>query len=574
MADRMAIEGPKELTCITVNGSVIVESEEERARKREARAAKRKSRWDTGSANKGQKHVAPGMSTIINMNAPGMNDPKAQEIYLLNLQIRESSVKMGQATLGIPPNPKDRSPSPEPTYNAKGVRTNTRYERTRAKLQNVRNSAITKLRMLDPSYKPPECMNYKNTLLEDRIEVPQEEHPEHNFMGLILGPRGHYLFKLQEKTDCKIIIKGRGTLKQGMTGIRKDGQRFDGLDDPMHISVSGKTPAGTKEAGDFIRKLIKDQVEDPDGPRMIALRAQHMHDLHVLNGTLKEDQLKCLNCGGDGHKSWQCPDTVCITNSTICGSCGGVGHVTRDCKGVRPGAVWNQSAGGEELDSEYSAFLDDMGGGAPKKARPVDKPYQPPMGDLASRLAGKKAGPKLMLTMGSSAPGAASKAARKQSSGVDNSGMVGKSIFGGKLSYINSGYAKQMGIETEREQEAKKHELKYVPTEWKAEQMDKKLAEKHERLMLELEHAKLMAKLQKKRESKVLTIDTPPPPPPGTRPMSGLNIDGPPPLPPGARLRLGPDPTTPAYVDNPAPGPGYTWNGVCWEREAPPELLD
>ena len=28
----------------------------------------------------------------------------------------------------------------------------------------------------------------------------------------------------------------------------------------MHISVSGKTPAGTKEAGDFIRKLIKDQV--------------------------------------------------------------------------------------------------------------------------------------------------------------------------------------------------------------------------------------------------------------------------------------------------------------------------
>ena len=51
-----------------------------------------------------------------------------------------------------------------------------RYERTRAKLQNVRNSAITKLRMLDPSYKPPECMNYKNTLLEDRIEVAGEEY--------------------------------------------------------------------------------------------------------------------------------------------------------------------------------------------------------------------------------------------------------------------------------------------------------------------------------------------------------------------------------------------------------------
>ena len=44
-------------------------------------------------------------------------------------------------------------------------------------------------------------------------------------------------------------------------------------------------------------------------------------------------------------------------------------------QGVRPGAVWNQSAGGEELDSEYSAFLDDMGGGAPK----VGSSFIPPV---------------------------------------------------------------------------------------------------------------------------------------------------------------------------------------------------
>ena len=29
------------------------------------------------------------------------------------------------------------------------------------------------------------------------------------------------------------------------------------------------------------------QVEDPDGPRMVALRASHLHDLQVLNGTLR-----------------------------------------------------------------------------------------------------------------------------------------------------------------------------------------------------------------------------------------------------------------------------------------------
>ena len=84
------------------------------------------SRWDTGSNNKGEKHVAPGMSTIVNVER--MGDEKAQEIYLLNLQIREITAKMGTPTLGIPLNPRDRSPSPEPIYNSKGVRVNTRSE--------------------------------------------------------------------------------------------------------------------------------------------------------------------------------------------------------------------------------------------------------------------------------------------------------------------------------------------------------------------------------------------------------------------------------------------------------------
>ena len=64
------------------------------------------------------------MSTIVNVEK--MGDEKAQEIYLLNLQIREITAKMGTPTLGIPLNPRDRSPSPEPIYNSKGVRVNTR----------------------------------------------------------------------------------------------------------------------------------------------------------------------------------------------------------------------------------------------------------------------------------------------------------------------------------------------------------------------------------------------------------------------------------------------------------------
>ena len=76
--------------------------------------------------------------------------------------------------LGIPENPRDRSPSPEPIYNSKGMRINTRLDRTKNKLVRQRNDAITKLKTLDPTYQPPSNFNYKNAQLEERVPIPAE----------------------------------------------------------------------------------------------------------------------------------------------------------------------------------------------------------------------------------------------------------------------------------------------------------------------------------------------------------------------------------------------------------------
>jgi len=521
MSDKLfALEAPKELKAITINGAVHVESEEERQKKRAERAAKRKSRWDEGSSSKQQKHSVPSMPTIININQA---DNKAQDIYVVQLQIREVTHKLGLPNLGIPPNPKDRSPSPEPIYNNRGVRMNTRYERTKCKLINSRNTAITKLKALDPTYQPPSCWSYKNASLEDKIDIPQDAYPQYNFMGLILGPRGNSLEKIKERTGCKIIVKGRGSLKDGMTGIKKDGSKFDALDEPMHCVINGPTPEAVKAAGDEIRNLVKMQIDDPDCERMVAMRAAHMHELAVLNGTLKDIDMKCLNCGRSGHKTWQCPESENVTASIICSACGGVGHLSKDCKARRPGEVFNQSSGGAELDDEYSAFLDDLG--VRKKAAAIqdEKPYVPPMGDLSklpssSSALGKTVGAqRLMLTNGSAAPGAASAAARKQSASGVPIHLEGTSIFGGRLVHYNSGYSQQMGFNKKTESDKKKEEANYVPTHWVAEHHDRAAARRAEQEMAKLEHAKLLAKINKrKEEGKVIKVDGPPPPPPGS----------------------------------------------------------
>jgi splicing factor 1 len=54
-----------------------------------------------------------------------------------------------------------------------------------------------------------------------------------------------------------------------------------------------------------------------------------MHELAVLNGTLREIDVKCLNCGKDGHRTWECTENAIFTSSVICQACGGVGHVSK-----------------------------------------------------------------------------------------------------------------------------------------------------------------------------------------------------------------------------------------------------
>ena len=192
-------------------------------------------------------------------------DETSQQIYLLQMNIHESTRNLARPDLGIPANPRDRSPSPEPIYNSSGIRINTRIERTRQKWINQRNNSITKLKELDPHYQPPSQYKYKNVKLEDKVFLPADvsirhksyrryiliftyithitimvlqENPTINFVGLLLGPRGNYLEKLKEETKCNIVIRGKGSLRSGMTGIKKDGSVVDGLEEPLHALIT------------------------------------------------------------------------------------------------------------------------------------------------------------------------------------------------------------------------------------------------------------------------------------------------------------------------------------------------
>lgn len=223
-------------------------------------------------------------------------------------------------------------------------------------------------------YRPPV------TRVSDKVLIPQEEHPDINFVGLLIGPRGNTLKAMEKETGAKIIIRGKGSVKEGKVG-RKDGQPLPGEDEPLHAFITAANPEAVKKAVFKIKDVIRQGIEVPEGHN--DLRRMQLRELAQLNGTLREtDCQRCTNCGSTEHKSWLCPDKPNVTNSIVCTSCGGAGHISKDCRSKRPGA-----AGGVEgsedsqakIDEEYMSLMAELGEGPPPSLGATQKPIIDPL---------------------------------------------------------------------------------------------------------------------------------------------------------------------------------------------------
>ncbi|KAL1226864.1 Splicing factor [Trichinella spiralis] len=315
-----------------------------------AGSRKRKSRW----GKEGEKAFVPGMPTAIPMNLT-----KEQEIaYLLQLQIEDVTRKLRTGDLGIPQNPEERSPSPEPVYDSFGKRLNTREVRTRQNLENERHRLILKMVALNPIYKPPADYKPPQNRLHEKVWIPQEDHPELNFVGLLIGPRGNTLKQLERETNTRIIIRGKGSVKEGKIG-KRDGP-LPGEDEALHAYITAQDEESLKKAVKRVSEIIRQALEVPESQN--ELRKLQLRELALLNGTLRGDELaltgiKCTNCGASTHKSWECPDRPNVTANVFCTACGAAGHIARDCKNPTHGGAPTGAA----LDEEYSALMAELG---------------------------------------------------------------------------------------------------------------------------------------------------------------------------------------------------------------------
>ncbi|KEI39764.1 uncharacterized protein L969DRAFT_40612, partial [Mixia osmundae IAM 14324] len=327
---------------------------------------RRKSRW----GDEKDKIQVAGLPTAIT------GQVAQQDLTNYATQLRLEEIQRKLKLNDVVPPERLRSPSPPPTYDHMGRRTNTREVRYRRKLEDERNSLVERAMRTDPTFRPPpEYMMAKRTgRPQERVYIPVKEFPEINFFGLLVGPRGNTLKGMERESGAKISIRGKGSVKEG----KGRPEAFAGDEnEELHCLIQADSEEKVQKCVKLVNKVIETAASTPEAQN--DHKRNQLRELAQLNGTLRDDEGQpCLNCGQIGHRKYDCPEQINFTANVICHKCGGAGHMARDCMQGRapnpnmiapgmPGMPQMMSApmGAGPMqgafDSEYASLMAELG---------------------------------------------------------------------------------------------------------------------------------------------------------------------------------------------------------------------
>ena len=200
----------------------------------------------------------------------------------------------------------------------------------------------------------------------EKIYIPAKEFPEIKWIGLILGPRGNSLKQMERETGAKIVIRGKGSTKEGKGNF---GNRSADEDDELHCNITADSQDKVDACARLINKVIATAASTPDEQN--DHKRNQLRELAMLNGTLRDDENQpCQNCGKLGHRKYDCPEQRNFTANVVCRNCGNMGHMARDCIAHRNKPGFGGGAGEPggaqttpQFDSEYSALMAELGEG-------------------------------------------------------------------------------------------------------------------------------------------------------------------------------------------------------------------
>ncbi|PNY13529.1 KH domain-containing protein at5g56140-like protein [Trifolium pratense] len=123
-----------------------------------------------------------------------------------------------------------------------------------------------------------------------RVDIPVETFPNFNFVGRLLGPRGNSLKRVEANTDCRVLIRGRGSIKDvAREEMMRGKPGYEHLNEPLHILVEAELPAEIIDARLMQAREILEDLLRPVEESHDFYKKQQLRELAMINGTLREE---------------------------------------------------------------------------------------------------------------------------------------------------------------------------------------------------------------------------------------------------------------------------------------------
>lgn len=287
----------------------------DRGRAPDRRVSSRKKQFRWGLAD----HSAPSGLHAFPFIIPGELSLEQQETLLLRCRIEDLHRRLTQQQIEV--HSSDRNPSPEPVYDDRGKRTNTREQRARDRVQEELNKLVDLAFLMEPKFRPPSTYDPKAVRKSKRIPIPVDRFPNYNFLGLILGPRGNTQKMLEKQTGCKISIRGKVRQMNRIEIYSSQGsqignkKRLPDEDEPLYVLITGSTNAQVNSAAKIINEIlipVEDEKNDRKKTQLKELAT--ILGLVVHRPTYKSSEhshlkanVSCAICGDASHPAMDCP---------------------------------------------------------------------------------------------------------------------------------------------------------------------------------------------------------------------------------------------------------------------------
>uniref|UniRef100_A0A0N4ZWS0 KH domain-containing protein n=1 Tax=Parastrongyloides trichosuri TaxID=131310 RepID=A0A0N4ZWS0_PARTI len=122
----------------------------------------------------------------------------------------------------------------------------------------------------------------------EKVFVPVKAYPEYNFVGRILGPRGMTAKQLEQETGCKIMVRGKGSMRDKKKEDMNRGKpNWEHLSEELHVLIQcedtkNRCDVKIQRAIEEVRKLL---VPAPEGED--ELKKKQLMELAIINGTYR-----------------------------------------------------------------------------------------------------------------------------------------------------------------------------------------------------------------------------------------------------------------------------------------------